>query len=175
MDSDSDEPVYKRRKHVANKVEAGAQKSSKPTKQERPVQSFLARYLLSWFAWGDCSPQTVQILASLAVKDIMQTGDEESVPSELMWLANIGTRGDNPQNMYRQIMAKGENISLLQKPFYANMPFKEFDEPQPQALLLPHETFAALYRHFPTHWKKSILPDTSELKEFWKLQREPPV
>ena len=172
MDSDGDTPRYKKRQRV------GAESSSKTTKQphanRRPVQSFLARFLLSWFAWGECSPQSCQVLASLAVKDIMQSGDEDSVPTELMWLANIGTRGEHPNSMHRDIMQRTENFSRFQKPFYVKMPFKEYDDPQNQAILLPHETFAALYHHYQGHWKKSVLPDTSELRAFWKLQKENP-
>ena len=39
---------------------------------------------------------------------------------------------------------------------------------------MPHELFSAIYHHYPVAWKRSVVPDTSELKSFWtEMQQHP--
>ena len=37
-----------------------------------------------------------------------------------------------------------------------------------QDLLLPHELFSSIYSEYRHAWQKSILPNTSELRHFWR-------
>ena len=55
--------------------------------------SSLASVLMEMWAWGELSPQKVQILASAAVKDFQKTTGHP--PIDLSFLARLGTSGSH--------------------------------------------------------------------------------
>lgn len=140
------------------------------------AQSALATYLIGRFAWGEMSDQTVQTIASLAKIDMEKIGSTAGKTTfpDLNSLATAGSSGSQPQNLHRDFMRRLSDKSLLQQPFFAKLKFKAPWNENLQAFLLPHETFATIYKHYPLVWKQIICPGTDMLLKFWSSVQDHP-
>ena len=129
--------------------------------------SVLARHLVSEFAWGSYSPQQVQNLASLTLQDFRKVARPEDLPEDLVKLAGIDSSGRCPSKCHEDLMKLVEPRIKLPQPTVANLPFKAPHNEKPQAMFLPHETFASLFHDYGEGWMKSMVPDASEIPAFW--------
>ena len=167
MDDEGPEPKKRKRK-------GGIQQRLAAAKAENQCPgSLLARFLLVSFSWGKFSPQFVQKVAKLACDDIQNARKYDSDLEDLTVLSKLGSSGTYPNKMHQELMHKVVEPKLP-KPFYATVPCaKPWDE-QIQGMMLPHEVFSAIYHHYPRAWKQRILPDTTELKQFWAEMQDHP-
>lgn len=149
----------------------GVQQRKRKREQEEQAAgvgtSLLALHLASEFSWGSYSPQQVQKLASLTLQDFKKVARPEDIPEDLVKLAGIGSSGRYPSKCHEDLMKLVEPRVKLPQPTVANLPFKAPINEQPQAMFLPHETFASLYNDFGEGWMKSMVPDASEIPVFW--------
>lgn len=130
------------------------------------TKSHLADHLLEGWAWGKYSPQEVQCIAALAMKDMEALG-VASVQSSLDALANLGSQGKHSNNVHRDLMNLVKDKSALPEPLMVNFPFKK--NLCLQAVMLPHLVFHFLYTQYKDFWHKSFLPCGVEgLVAFWK-------
>ena len=164
MAEDDGPPAKKSRMGQQKRMAAAG---GRPAASEKP-KSVLYRFLLSMFAWGDFSPQKVQHIAGLCVEDMLKVRDGQVWFEELEELAAIGSHGAHPNNAHRDLMRKLRDTAKLQDPFLETLKFPEPFGDQPQMFMLPHETFAHIYHYYPEVWKRSIVPDTHKLHEFWQ-------
>ena len=135
------------------------------------VTSGLATHLIEQFSLGHMSPQQVQHLASLAVKDMEHCGGV--APVHVKKLASLGGSGSHAQNMHKELLGFVEPWCLVAKPFQVLLPFKD-DQWELQSILLPHEHFSSLYESYPNAFFKSFLPDAEDLDRFWRHALEHP-
>jgi len=158
---DRDWPSAKRRRGGIK------QRISRSSDDAPRMRSALAQFLLSMFAWGDFSPQLVNEIASLAMRDFANARDDEEVLGDLVQLAKLGSHGRHSHNMHRDLMLQVEPQVKLPEPFYAQMKFAGPHGEATQAILLPHELFASLFHDYKKGWNNSIVDDVSKLEEFW--------
>ena len=137
------------------------------------VESALANYLLSEFAWGGMSVQTVQKIASLALKDALQIKSGGQL-SDLETLAKLGGTSSLSNNMHRDIMKKFNHFSSLPEGQDVGMVFKNSADDKVQKVMLPHELFSAIYNSYPQAWDKIMIPNNQKLVEFWNAQENHP-
>ena len=137
-------------------------------------QSFLADSLLEKWSWGQLSPQDVQLLASMACRDMAHLGTRP--PPDLSFLASLGTDGKHKNNMHKQLLQWGnQKCADMAKPYMCRLVFKEPYNSQLQALLLPHEMFSCLYHDYHKSFKQVMLPSDDLLTSFWSLQKKHPA
>ena len=84
--------------------------------EEQQLESFLATFLVTMFAWGEFSPQRVQHLAGLAVNDFERAQEEPRIMNDLRSLAASGAAGANAQDCHRDLMKRLEPTSHLPNP-----------------------------------------------------------
>ena len=132
---DADQPKKKRKGGLQQRL-AEIQNEENMRNSNLPgsnTPSLLAKHLEEGWAWGRYSPQEVQHLAVLAVRDM-------AVPGDLAALAKLGTYGAHSNNVHRDLMQVVKNKSLLPEPIMVQMPFKG----KPfglQAIMVPHLVF----------------------------------
>jgi hypothetical protein len=148
------------------------QRISKSSQQSNGVNSCLAQFLLSMFAWGNFSPQRVQHIAALACRDFANKDDDWL--ADLEALASLGTNGAHVNNVHRDLMAKMHSIPSLPEPFHVKLKFAEPLGWQDQGIMLPHEMFSVIYHKYPATWRKSVLPSEHKLHEWWTHVEEHP-
>ena len=149
-----------------------------PASNMSSSKSELAFFLTLQSLWGFCSPQHAQKIAELARRDIrtaMNQGGDFSF-KDLDMLATLGGSGSHPQNMHSDMLSK------LERPHFQasvhNLPLKIHEKksaPHSQHVLLPHETFATLYHHYPNQWKDRVLPQQDSLQRFWAEMSDHPL
>lgn len=154
----------KRKRGIAQRMEAETARTT--------YKSMLAEFLLDQLAWGIFSTLQVEQLAKCAGHDLETAGVARSTFPDLDDLAKAGTYGKYANNVHRDIMASVRGRVEYQ-PYDCYLPFEKFGE-QPAKINLPHETFAYLYNNRPEAFKKQVLPDTSQLHEFWKTMEDHP-
>ena len=137
-------------------------------------QSALANLLISLFAWGDFSPQRVQTIAELAVRDFENAQDNEDVLNDLHVLAKIGTRGQHSNKCHSDLMGKVQHVSKIPNPFFLRISFKPPFAEALQAILLPHELFSCIYRCYQKIWTTRIYPGEATCRKFWRSVRQHP-
>ena len=162
MDEELDSPPPKRRKGgQRQRLQQEAAETA-----GHSVDSALAEFLECAWAWGDLSPQQVQVIASKALSDTTNCNCETQ-PARLLKLASLGTAGAHPSNCHRDLMAYLPQQSRLPSAHQVMMPFKA--GPLLQSLMLPHEVFSKLYHQYPEYWRSCFLPGgDKELAAFWK-------
>jgi hypothetical protein len=136
--------------------------------QEPVLQSALAAFLISQFAWGHFSGQLVQKIAELAVADINAAKETNGKFQDLNGLAQVGNKGRLSNNVHRDIMRQVSSQSKLPQALEVVLPFSRNLGLQAQTLFLPHEVFASIYHNYKNTWEKTILPDANRLQEFWE-------
>jgi len=135
--------------------------------EKKTLHSRLALHLLTMFAWGVMSPQTVQQLAALAMADINMVKKDDEDFEDLTKLASVGSHGVHKNNCHRDILQYASSFVKLQNPFYETIPFKDKFGDQLQAIMLPHETFAYMHDNCPDAFKALICPGPDILEDFW--------
>ena len=132
--------------------------------------SFLAEHLMREWAWGRLSAPKVQQIAFNAEQDGLNH-------PKVARLAALGSSGTHPRNMYQQMVALCD-ASMLPDGFVFTVPWKDGCPrgyvTMAQTMLLPHELFACMYKHYPKAWKKRMVPDNGELRQFWEEMAEHP-
>ena len=88
------------------------------------LESGLANFLLEQFAWGSMSPQLVQQIAMLAVKDINNVISTGGCLKDLEQISRIGGQGKLSNNMHRDLQ-QFQQKSLIPLPFEVSMPFAD--------------------------------------------------
>ena len=136
------------------------------------LESGLANFLLEQFAWGSMSPQLVQQIAMLAVKDINNVISTGGYLKDLEQISRIGGQGKLSNNMHRDLQ-QFQQKSLIPLPFEVSMPFADVG-PQKQYMMLPHELFSSLYHNYRDQWNEIMLPSSDKLLEFWEAQSTHP-
>lgn len=173
----SQQPAAKRAK-LGEHRRGGIRQRIAKAEDEDPVpehvESNLANFLLSMFAWGNFSPQHVQKIAKLAVQDMKRTQEENPVLEDLEKLAKIGVEGQYPNKRHEDLMKQCQTLTMLPPLFYTEVPFKAPLGYCEQGFLLPHEMFAAIYHKYPATWQKAFLPGTDTLQDFWHSVRDHP-
>ena len=129
--------------------------------------SSLCMVLLNLFAWGFFSPQRVQQIAEMAVRDIERAQEDPLVLADLKMLAGLGTKGMHANNIHSELMAKIEHVPKIPKPFKANVPLKGFPN-SIQSMLLPHEMFACIWESYKNVWNTAIVPSADRVRKFWR-------
>ena len=120
----------------------------------------------------------VQKIAHCAFKDLQASEDDDVVFPDMRLVAKCGSWGRNTPNIHRDL----GNVTQT--------PLQEYVDTVPlpvkgsgvtggwrtafQDMLLPHEMFAAIFKHYPEQFRQRILPDTTRLHEFWdEMQSHP--
>ena len=91
------ESLKRKRGGIRQRLDGFAE-STKPA-----LESGLANFLLEQFAWGYMSPQLVQQIALLAVKDINNVVSTGGYLKDLEQLSRIGGQGGLANNMRRDL------------------------------------------------------------------------
>ena len=145
-------------------------RSNEGIEENNDVTSALALLLLSLFEWGFFSPQRVQQIAEMAVRDIKAAAEDPSILKNLETLANLGTKGKHSNNIHAELMSKVEHVPAIPRPFSAKIPLKGFPNSM-QYFLLPHEMFSCIYHNYKNLWNTAIVPSVDRVKKFWRSMR----
>ena len=129
--------------------------------------------MLMW-SWGIVSPQTVQKLMALLLRDIQSAVDGNLDMTMVDALAGLGSSGTYPQNMHRSLMHSIGNHKLP-TPHSFLAPFRHtvlgyFK--RSADMILPHELFAAIYHCYKQVWVHRICPSGERLAEFWDAVKD---
>ena len=116
------------------------------------------------------SPQRVQQIAEMAVKDIKASAEDPSILKNLETLANLGTKGRHSNNVHAELMSKVEHVPKIPRPFSAKIPLKGYPNSM-QYVLLPHEMFACIYSSYQNIWNTALVPSVDRVKKFWRSMR----
>ena len=161
------EPEFRRRKGGMR------QRLSSHAASEHPVMgSLLANFLLEQFSWGFMSPQLVQKISMLAMKDINNAASTGCILKSLEQLSKLGGTGHLANNMHRDIR-QFQSMSSLPVGLEVQLPFENVGF-QTQSIMLPHELFSSLYHSYPAAWAEAIMPTPEKLEEFWNAQETHP-
>ena len=138
-----------------------------PKRKAAPSErSKLANYLVGQVCWGLMSAGQAQTIAQLAVEDA------EDAPNELHRLARLGSFGQCPQNVWRDLKRSMIAVHLPE-------PHDVLKENEVYKLLYPHEVLASLYENYRDMFNAMF--DVTEAARFWddvketKLFREHPL
>ena len=149
------------------KRKGGLQQRLRRTQEDLEKESALESLLMTYLAQGILSAAIIHGIAVAAAKDIQATKDGFTLPA-IDRIANVTFGRNVKTSIYRRLQRKSD----LPSPFTVNIPFK--DGSHPSGILLPHELFAALYRH-PGFWKVAMVPDDGKLPELWNAIQEHPA
>ena len=155
--------------------------ASSPSSSSRPTTlapSKLVKNLLRDFAWGAMSAQKLQEICMSSVQDLealnrILSGNEKwptnAIQTDQTKVAKIGASGQYSNKCYGDLMKIVEANIKLPEPHRVYLRFAPPLGDQVQEMLLPHETFAALFQCKAT-WNKVILPNIDLPSEFWSAQ-----
>ena len=131
------------------------------------LTSALGQYLVESWTLGSMSPQQVQRIANLAIQDYKNAaGSTTTNLRDLEKLARLGDFGAAANNVHRDLMAFVGDMTCVAATKAFILPFK--DTESLQHILLPHEVFASLYRHYEKAWLKTMVGyEVSNLPAFW--------
>ena len=147
--------------------------TSEPALNPPVVESLLAKFLLQQCAWGFMTPQLIQEIANLAMKDFSIAQSAEGHLKSLDQIAKIGGSRSLDNNMHRDLDKFLLN-TMIPKGLTAILPFKGM-QLQEQTIMLPHEVFSHFYHFYPKAWQATMLPNPNILDEFWAAQAEHPA
>jgi len=119
---------------------------------------------VSQFHWGGFTPQQVQKINYLAKRDEEMRARNKQRDA----LAKIGTSGENPKNLARDIFRHLPK-NRLPLPRYIRVPVRHKLLGRGRPLFpftLPHALFSAIYHNYPDAWRKVIAPP-GEIEKFW--------
>ena len=163
----------KRAREAENESASSAAPAPPPTP---PVESSLAKLLIYQWSWGFISLVFLQKVAMAAVSDF--TSQQATVPPELKVLAELGTSGTYPGNMYAEIK-RHLPPSLLGMPVFVSMPLrvsKNLWEVISQAIIMPHILFAKIYHNYQEVWDTKICSGGRDaIENFWAAMLDHPI
>ena len=137
--------------------------------EEDPAEeprSLLCDYLLTEVAWGACSPQQAQHIAALALHDMSRDSPNSLI--DLKALAKAGSFGKQQQNVNREVQKLLEACTTLPAPLILKLPYKEPWGEAETGMLLPHEMFAHVYKHYKDAWSSMMMGGREEAcSTFW--------
>jgi hypothetical protein len=145
---------------------------------EPAPESCLARLLMFLFAWGWVSLPFVQRIAMAAVRDIQVAKATKCSFDDLDFLANMGTKGLFPANMYRDLMKNHIEPTGFSPPgsFYLPLKVGPTDIRRVhQAIILPHVWFADMYHNHPDAFKSRVAPGEASLERWWHDMESHPI
>lgn len=155
-------PQRKRRK-------GGINQRKRAHENEMMAESMLQGLLMTYLAQGIMSGVQVHAIAKAAKHDMDLTAEGYRLP-KLDQLAAI-QHGKNLNGSVFNMMRKETN---LPKPTDFYIPMKSTDpSAASSSILLPHELFASFYQN-ENGWRRSILPDSSRLQDFWRIFTQHP-
>jgi hypothetical protein len=149
------------------------------------VKSEIAKHILQKWAWGLYSGAEVQRVAMCHVDDMVALvnlcGAQflSHVPSDVQFLAGLGTRGRHSNNINKELLAWLSSFPRC-KTFETRIETNIFKPRKRQSpisrelmsFLLPHEMFHHLFHHHRVVWNKLFLGrasgETDKLEMFWK-------
>lgn len=143
---------------------------------ELSSESRLAAYLLETYFWGQQTLPQIQKTAALAVDDMQACGCIP--PANLTVLANLGQRGQRPNNMRRDLTS-WLGSPRLPMPSLVSLPVASLSVRgwmlNHLGVLWPHEMFAALYHQYPEVFRQNLLGGSPDnVPRFWKhMERHP--
>ena len=167
------EPPTKKRKRtggIRQRIAAADAAEAERSSSSSRGQSTLAKFLVESWAKGELSPQKVQQIAELAMRDMSQVGNVQFKTLEK--LAALGNHGATAQNCHRDLLALAKPYSKLPQPSLHSIHFKK--KTSVQGIFLPHEIFASLFHDYQETWKDVILPHHDKLIQFWKVAKNHP-
>ena len=171
---ENEAPRAKRKRGGQNQRQANAASAVRGSQKE----SMLVSLLLGWWSWGRLSPQMLQQIAAAACEDIERAKKDQLDKSELEVLGKLGSSGQNPESIHRQL--KGRlGKTRLEDPCLVKLPMCRLGMKGTivwmlQAIMLPHVTFANVYHNYKDAWKRRFVPSVERLKEFWQQMEGSP-
>lgn len=151
--------------------------------------SMFAVFLVCLWAWGLVSPQRLQRLSSKMHEDIVQLNasnvakvgvyvSEFQILLDIKRLADIGTKGQCPNNCYRGLvtMPGSTHIGI---PAPVKIPIQIRHSVQGvgqhlQRFLWPHELFSSIYHNYKNAWQTAITTGSERIGRFWSTQENSP-
>ena len=142
------------------------------------ANSSLARLLMLLWSTGTLSPQMIQKIAAATKDDIEKVSASSTCPfDDITFLADMGTKGANPQNMHSELTNRFNfkicEPGLFMLPLVVSAAKKVWANFK-QGIMLPHVLFANIYHIFPALFTKIILPSQEILAEFWSAMADHP-
>ena len=140
--------------------------------EEATVRSILASNLVALVMWGDIPAALAQQIANWAVQDGL------SHPEAIL-LAELGTSGRHPQNVYSQLLSRllSPRISpaLSSVAISIRAAFTATRRVMQKKILLPHKLFSLLYNHHREMFVSRLLGGSdNNISEFWDSQAHHP-
>lgn len=126
--------------------------------------------------WGQFSPQMFQKVMDLFEQDLQRHEQGLLNTDAIHKFASMGTKGTYPNNIWRDFKALLPKPKLP-KPHDVLLPMVHntlgiFSRKVP--MILPHELFAAIYKHYPDMWLKIIYGGPERCRKFWNGVRNGP-
>lgn len=137
-------------------------------------QSALCNLLLQFFAWGEMDAQLCQSIAHAAYQDACDMKASRTNLNDLERISTIGCSGMYPNKCYGELISRIPFKIKVPFPLVEKIPFKKPLNLLSQAILLPHELFAAIWEWYPNTWGKHILPAGERLRAFWRSKKNHP-
>ena len=147
------------------KRKGGLRQRLQQQREDTAQTSELASYLLEECFWGSMSPQQLQRIASLALKDAEKIKDSGEFPHDLQVLSSLGTDGLYSNKMWGDLVRHISPNVKLPQPMTVKIPCKAGLATQP--IMLPHELLADIYEKFPAVWVQVVKPSDSRAEQFW--------
>ena len=162
----SEPPKKKRKGGQRQRIHKGREERGELHAQPS-LASALGQYLVESWTLGSMSPQQVQRIAHLAIQDYKNAaGSSTTNLPDLEKLASLGDFGARANNVHRDLMAFVGGMTFVSATKAFTFPFKETESLQ--HILLPHEVFASLHRHYEKAWLKTMVGyEVSNLPAFW--------
>ena len=126
--------------------------------------------------WGHISPQLLQKVMELFEQDLDNHAKGKLNTDPIHKFASMGTKGTYANNIWRDFKAllpepKLPKLHDVLLPMVHNV-LGVFRRKVP--MILPHELFAAIYKHYPDMWNKIIYGGSEHCKQFWNSVRKGP-
>ena len=151
---------------AAKKRKGGLRQRLQEQRDERADTSELAAYLVEECLWGSMSPQQVQRIAALALRDAEKVKETGELPEELVILGRLGTGGLYPNKMWADLTRQLAPSVKLPQPMLVKIPCRAGLDTLP--IMLPHELLASIYEANPAVWVQVVKPSDSRAEEFWR-------
>ena len=125
---------------------------------------------------GFMSPQLFARLVRMIVRDLKRMKAGKLNMRSLEKLGSIGSSGDNPITCWRDLktllpVPKLPKLFRLKLPLVHTSMGRFFHD---VPLLLPHQLFAALWKHYPESFNSLILGSRENCRKFWAAVKDSP-
>ena len=127
------------------------------------------RLVMLW-AWGTISPQLLQHIMMLFMRDLDNAEQGMLKKDRVRKLSKLGTSGAHPNNMNHQLI---DSLPATKMPsphsFLAPLRHSILGYMHRAVdMILPHELFAAFYHHYPQAWQERVFHSTERCSRFWR-------